>query len=131
MALCLHITFADNCSSAKSCSECVSLDRYEKTCYWCRSLITDTRRSGCLRFKTDEIANLLCPEQWGHITDKCPVHNAEDEIDMKVHDILTQLESGNRHSMLSSSSSANLDPADLKDLLHKLLILKLLRKMKD
>merc|ERR1712072_424129 len=92
LALCLQISLADNCSSAKSCTECMSIDTDEHSCYWCKSLVTNEQRSGCLRFKTNEIASLLCPSQWVHIRDMCPVEN--EDIDAKVHQILTQLESG-------------------------------------
>merc|ERR1712013_7432 len=93
MALCLQMSLADNCSSARSCSECMAADTQEKACYWCKSLVTNEQRSGCLRFKTDEIANLLCPAQWVHIRDMCPAIEGDD-IDDRVHRILSKLESG-------------------------------------
>ena len=145
----LHVVLGENCSSATSCSECVLLD---DACYWCSALATETSISGCLRFNTDKIAELLCPSKWVQNKKMCTVDENNESLNLLKLPELSTKKSGSDFSELATNYFNNVDypndsvedsskhfqlpsneskGSELKDLLHKLLILKLLHKIKN
>lgn len=153
----LHLVVGENCSSASSCNECRLLD---DSCYWCGGLASENSITGCLRFNTDKIAELLCPKQWAHSKDTCSAYENKDSLNLiksallsnlnykdKLPDLLNNYldgytsssgndyKSGLENKDISSPfqllKTESNNGSDLKNLLHKLLLLKLLRKMKN
>ena len=136
-------TKSDCSTGGNSCSRCLEIP----SCYWCGSATAEP----CRKYYGGEIAQNECFDDW--YQGNCPIdrnNEAKKKLDQML-DILSGLKKSssekNEYAALSSEQTEdapnpldNLFPqieekkeksnADLKELLHKLLLLKLLKKVK-
>lgn len=138
-----------DCSiGSSSCSSCILAG---PDCYWCES---ETEKK-CQPYINVELAQLFCPGRWTHrqCSDTASKNTDNTSKLDKMLELLHELKSSQKEKSSSSdekdaqslpdviksrndlaSSDKREGPAsnaDLKDLLHKLILLKLLRKVKN
>jgi len=115
------------CSSQFSCGGCAEY----KDCYWCSS-------SGkCEEYYGEKFANIICPNKWVQHDSLCPVNAGGSQGESELLSLLAKVKQNNSPSLESllgagspRQNSGGTSSQELKDLLHKLLLLKLLRKIK-
>ena len=128
----ISVTSTSSCSNHFTCGNCAAY----KDCYWCPST------NKCEDYYGEKFANLICPGKWIQHDSLCSEKNNKNGADSALFKLLSSnlnqannenplqlLLSGNPASS-SQSGGGSASSQELKDLLHKLLLLKLLRKIK-
>ena len=127
----ISVTSTSSCTNHFTCGNCAVY----KDCYWCPST------NKCEDYYGEKFANLICPSKWIQHDSLCPENAARNNNG--ANSALFNLLNGNTNqaplqSLLTSNSASSTSQSggsgassqELKDLLHKLLLLKLLRKIK-
>ena len=127
-----NLSSATSCSTHFTCGNCAAY----KDCYWCPST------TKCEDYYGEKFANLICPGKWVQHDSLCPNtrHNVagDSSADSALFNLLrgaSSNEASNEtpiESLLGGDNTGSTETSsqELKDLLHKLLLLKLLRKIK-
>eukprot|EP00111_Clytia_hemisphaerica_P015700 TCONS_00046362-protein len=122
---------SSTCASYYTCDTCAAY----KGCYWCST------SSKCEDYYGEKFADIICPNKWIQHDSLCPAvanTNGGGAADSDLLNLLTNggqtplnsLLSGGDNSLAQAQQTSQGSSQELKDLLHKLLLLKLLRKIK-
>ena len=128
----ISIASTSSCTNHYTCGNCAVY----KDCYWCPST------NKCEDYYGEKFANLICPSKWIQHDSLCPENAARNNnggADSAIFNLLNgnmnqaplqSLLAGKSTSTSQSGGAGGASSQELKDLLHKLLLLKLLRKIK-
>ena len=118
------------CSGQFNCGDCAAY----KDCYWC------TTSGKCEEYYGEKFANIICPNKWVQHDSLCPSNTDSNQGEAQLLNLLAKMKQKNSPSLESllgagspsqlNAGSSGTSSQELKDLLHKLLLLKLLRKIK-
>ena len=121
---------SSTCASYYTCDTCAAY----KGCYWCST------SSKCEDYYGEKFADIICPNKWIQHDSLCPtnINNNGGAGDSDLLKLLTNggqpplnsLLSGGDNTLAQTQQTSQGNSQELKDLLHKLLLLKLLRKIK-